>query len=488
MAVRERGKEMRSDRLVLLVLMAALIVITASDLYAQGVRFLSLQDGDTVRDAVLVQATKPDPASGWISYKIEKGGGGDFMVAAVEPFAFLWDTRERDENGKDLYPDGQYTITASALSSQAKKVGEATITVTVKNAIGAGDRPSDARLRLNYERNQQVRYQAYGSWELRPAPDEENPDDVWELAKEANGAVVANWRNKVMSPTVAGGRAVLHVIVGSSGQQIGTEEEVTALPGAGKSHTYVALQDGTMRKKHEDEDSFDLAELYMQLPDRELRVGDTWTSEMRVLPVPQMDTEVRVVRAKHRVEGFEWVMGHECLRIASDYKVDNEKIKLRLQPQATQAPIFGEEGAGDFPGAMAEEPAMMGAEMGMEGEMGMGAGQAQPEIETSYVGQRTTYFAYDVNRPVRIVDSITHTLEVPRGVRGVGEGGLMPGEAMPGFEEMPMAEEAGMAEPGFAGGPGFAGEPGGFGQMQTQPAEPMKVKVNVRLTIAEVGR
>ncbi len=236
--------------LVSLLLLAGAALIT-SRAQAQGVRLLSPADGDTVRGAVKIQATKPNPRSGWISYKVEHGGKGDFIIAVVNPFIYRWDTRARDENGKDVYRDGQYTITATALSPQGKKVGEATATVTVKNAISAAARAESVRLNLNYKRHQQVRYQAVGSWEIKPAPDEEEPDDVYELAKDVNGAMVANWREKVMSPTIASGHAVLHIIVGSSGEQMGTEEEVTSLPSAGKVLTYVALRDGVKRLKHE---------------------------------------------------------------------------------------------------------------------------------------------------------------------------------------------------------------------------------------------
>jgi len=496
--------------LVSLLLLAGAALIT-SRAQAQGVRLLSPADGDTVRGAVKIQATKPNPRSGWISYKVEHGGKGDFIIAVVNPFIYRWDTRARDENGKDVYRDGQYTITATALSPQGKKVGEATATVTVKNAISAAARAESVRLNLNYKRHQQVRYQAVGSWEIKPAPDEEEPDDVYELAKDVNGAMVANWREKVMSPTIASGHAVLHIIVGSSGEQMGTEEEVTSLPSAGKVLTYVALRDGVKRLKHEVEScgqpagpGFEYAELYLQLPDRPLRVGDTWTSQMRILPVPQKDTEIKVVRAKHRVEGFEWMGGHKCLRIRSQFKVDKEKLSLNLRPKTTagESSVFGGE-----PGAPPGEADMMGMEappmemgppggMGMLGEMGMGmegAGQAAEELETSYVGDRITYFAYDLNRPVKIIDTITHSVEVERAAAGgMGmEGGMMEGEMMPGFEEMmPPPEAPGMemppGEPGAAMGPG--GFPGGGMGMQTmKPATPMKIKIHVKLEISEVG-
>ena len=452
-------------------LMVVALSVTTLPAHAQGVSFVTPQDGDTVRDMVRLEAAKPNPEDGWISYKIQKGGTGDFVAAITQPFVYVWDTRARDEAGKELYGDGQYTITAVALSPRGSKMGEASITVTVKNAVSASERPPTVEPRLIYERNQQVYYTARGSWTIKPAPNEEDPDEVYEMAKEANGAMVANWKNKVMSPTIAGGHALLHVIVGSAGEQMGTEA-VAALPEAGNSHTYVALQDGTMRLKHDDDRSFRYAELFLQLPDRPLKEGDTWTSQMRILPVPQTDTDMRTVNAQHRVEGFEWVNGHKCVRIRSTFSVKKEKLKLRLQPKAEQQAIFGEQPMDIAP--MGEMMMMEPGAMGMEGMMA-----GPPEVESDYTGERVTYWAFDVNRPVRIVDTITHSLEIERAAMMV-DMGMTEGQFMPGMEAMPAGPE-GMAPGGEPGMEGFGGA-----MQQMEPPKPLKVRINVSLVIEEV--
>lgn len=447
------------------------LVTTVGPACAQGVRFISPQDGDIVRDIVRLQATKPNPGSGWISYKIVKGSTGDFVAAVTEPFVWMWDTRARDENGKDLYGDGQYTITAVAMSPRGRSEGEASITVTVMNSVSASERPPAVRPRLIFQRNQQVYYTARGSWVIRPAPNEEKADDVYEMAKEANGAMVANWKTKVMSPTEAAGHALVHVIVGSAGEQMGSNE-VTVFPEAGRSHTYRALPNGAMRLKHNDERPFRYAELLLELPDRDLKQGDTWTSEMRILPVPQMDSDVRTVRAKHTVEGFEWVNGHRCVRIRSTYEVKKEKLKLRLQPKAAQ----GELGVDAQPMDIAPAPEMMAMEPGAMGMEGAAAGP--PEVESSYTGERITFWAFDVNRPIRMVDTITHSLEIEQAQM---VSGVVGGEPMPPMDVMPAGE------PGMAGAmPG-----GGFGaapMQQMEPPKPLKVRISVSLVIEEVAQ
>lgn len=515
---------------------------------AQGVRFISPEDGDTIRDIVRIQATKPSPDEGWISYKIESGGKGDFVSAVVSPFVFVWDTRARDENGNELFEDGQYTITAVAMSPSGRKVGEASITVTLKNALSAVEAPQRVALKLFYDRNQRVHYRAEARWSIRPAPGEEEPEDVYELAKAFNGALVANWRNIVMSPTYAAGHAVLHVVVGSAGAQAG-DSEVEALDRAGHTHTYIALRNGEMRLKHDDETPFELAEMTVTLPDRELKVGDTWNGTITIWPDPLKGTaaaaagamgegmamdpmmmgmppdagmmgvapemgmmgqpgmemagataapkaptkiETRTVRARHRVEGFEWVMGHPTVCIRSTYKVDNDKVTV---PSPAGGGALGGEGMpfGGAPGEMmAPEMGMPGMEFGdtMGGAMGMGTQGA--EKDTSYTGERITYWAYDLQRPIRIVDTITHTLEIERAAQAqMGMEGAMPGMPMEGVMPPEMVDPGMMVPPGAPGiepgmvPPEMMGGQFGVGMQQIEPPKPMKVKIGITLVIQE---
>lgn len=225
--------------------------------------------------------------------------------------------------------------------------------------------------------------------------------------------MIANWRNIVMSPSYAAGHAVLHVYVGSSGAQAG-ESDVEALDAAGHSHTYMALRDGEMRLKHDDEKPFKLAEMTVTLPDRQVRVGDTWNGTITIWPDPLkgtgaaaagamgegMDTgmgidpammgmglgmpgaeagmgmaaaapeaptkiQTRTVRAKHTVDGFEWVMGQPTVRIRSTYSVDKDKVTV-------PSPATGLGGGGEVFGGMPGE--MMGAP-------GMGAPGMAPGME-----------------------------------------------------------------------------------------------------------
>ena len=116
-------------------LMVVALCVTTLPAQAQGISFVSPQDGDTVRDLVRLEATKPAAERGWISYKIQKGGTGDFVAAVTEPYVYIWDTRARDEAGKELYGDGQYTLTAVSLNQAAKKTGDRSLAENALHAI-----------------------------------------------------------------------------------------------------------------------------------------------------------------------------------------------------------------------------------------------------------------------------------------------------------------------------------------------------------------
>jgi len=221
--------------------------------------------------------------------------------------------------------------------------------------------------------------------------------------------------------------------------------------------------------------------------------GEAATSETK----PPTKLETRTVQATHKVEGFEWVMGYPTVRIRSTYSVSDDKVTI---PSASAGAVGG--AGAEFGGPMGEpgmEPGMGFGDMGMMGgEAGMGGGSQGAEKDTSYVGERITYWSWDLHRPLRIVDTITHTLEIERAsqMSEMGMGGEMGGMPMEGV--MPPGMDPGMVDPGMID-PGMApgafppgAMPGGeFGMgdfgMQVEPAKPMKVNIRVSLTIQEVG-
>ena len=134
------------------------LAVVCSQLWAQDVKFSAPAINATVRGLVHVQATKPETDSGWIAFKIEgPGQKGDYQAAVSKPYVFDWDTLVRS-NGDAVYPDGTYTVTASAFNPSSQPLGQATLTVTVNNALSGSDMPSSVRLRINYKRGNDYTY------------------------------------------------------------------------------------------------------------------------------------------------------------------------------------------------------------------------------------------------------------------------------------------------------------------------------------------
>jgi hypothetical protein len=144
-----------------------LLVITllghAALVLAQEVSITSPASGSTVRGLVKIQGVKPDPESGWMSFKLEGPGQKDeFVAAVIKPYVWVWDTTARDQD-KRLFPDGMYTIRAVAQSPAGAAIGETSIQVTVANNLGPGEAPSSVRLRVNYTRGHEYKYDVEGS-------------------------------------------------------------------------------------------------------------------------------------------------------------------------------------------------------------------------------------------------------------------------------------------------------------------------------------
>jgi len=71
-----------------------------------------------------------------------------------------------------------------------------------------------------------------------------------------------------------------------------------------------------MQAKHKGEDQMDLGGLTMELPDRELRIGDTWSGDLWLIPDPSSTHRERV-KAQNKLDGFQWLNGHKVARIVS---------------------------------------------------------------------------------------------------------------------------------------------------------------------------
>ncbi len=560
------------------VLIVALIAVVGQGGYCQKVSITAPEDGARVRGKVLVQGTKAS-ADGWISFRVGQGDTeGEYIHAVTSPFEFKWDTQVRDEDGNKLYPDGQYRLVAVAHDAAGHPQGEASITVTVGNDIKPSEVGGKVNLRSLYLRGQQVLYALEG--ETNVILGKEAADyikDLNEMSKGGMGGgmmgapggpmpmggiggvggpaagmprlggmvggpagaaaglggmgqmevkplptelqVIAKgkWTEECLSPT-ATGRAVIDKIFEDGWYAVVAKDAPgpRRLKGAGEMHRVKVFPTAVVEPMHDDSPRFAYGELYIELPDRDLRVGDTWNGQMTYCAYPEQEEPIKT-QATHKLDGFEYRGAYRCARIVSTFAKDEEEGDWQL----AGIPVTGQMQAGGGMGGMGAPggpgmgalggpgPGMGGPGFGGPGGPGMwppatsggmpgaGFGTEPPKFESKLEGTRVSYFALDAGRFVAMQDTLKREVELmPQALTGLlaavlqiaaptamGGGGQMgPGSAMPGFAGpgpagpgMGGMPGAGMPAPGGPmmgpGGPGMPG-PAGPGGMMPGPGMP----------------
>lgn len=411
------------------VICLMLLICLVSQAVAQSVNVISPASNATVRGTVRVQAAKPDPDSGWLAFKLEGPGQKDEYTAAVtKPYVFTWDTLSRAD-GKALYPDGTYTIHAVGFSPSGQSVGQSATTVTVNNSLSGSDMPMSVRLRMNYKRGQEYTYNVDGRRDVNL-----KTSDYPSLAgvgKEVNGSLKAVYVDHTMN-TSSGGPALVRKRFTEGWTRLGTGKPAN-VSGVGDLVTLVVNPNAVMQPKHKGDKQIELGELTMELPDRELRLGDTWSGDLWLLPDPSSHKREKV-KAQSKLDGFQWFNGHKVARIASTYSRKDAKFAVQFK---------------DYPG----------------------------EVTADYKGTRLSYFDWQAGRFIGLEDTIDLDYEVPvtslstlvAGAAGMGmpgamgpDGMPMGGPGMPGMPGMPMGGPGMPGMPGMPGAPGMAPPGGAF--------------------------
>ncbi len=441
-------------------MLLALTLLCALSVGLAQVEISNPTSGQAISGVIAIQATKTDAAHGWISYKIEgPGQSGDFSVAVVSPFRVDWDSNSCDADGKAVFPDGEYTVTAVAHLPSGQKLGQDSVRVTLQNDLPSDEKPTSIKLVADYKRGREMNVAATGRSRAKLV---EHDDVNQQIVQLYSGLLTADWRERAMSNS-AGHSAIVRKYF-NEGYTSFQGTKPTNLRRVGDIFTMIIKSDASISPKHKGDPTFDLGALYLELPDRTLREGSTWKGPMYVLPMLRADR--RRVTAKHRLDGFQRVAGYKCARIISTYSEND--VTLTLHMGASAGPAAGRGGAGPdmgmgmgFPGGP-----MLGPEMadvfgpGMPPDAGAGApgGQsaavsapAVTEVKTSYKGARISYFAYELGQFVRCQDIVTHKLTIDSSqfggvTRGGGMGGEMPG-MMPGDPFMGPMGPGGLVPP-----------------------------------------
>lgn len=417
------------------ILLASLMLCVGSQALAQDVRIVSPGSNSIVRGTVRVQGTKPDPDNGWMAFKLDgPGQKNDYVAAVTKPYVFVWNTLARVD-GKPVYPDGNYTIKASACTPSGQAAGETSVTVTLNNVLSGSDMPSSVRLQMNYKRGQDYTYEIEGRRDLSVKTSDFPM--LAGVAKEVSGTLKGSYIDHTMN-TSSGGPALVRKNFVEGWTKFGTGK-IANVSGVGKLYTLVVKPNGVIEAKHKGDPMMDLGALTMELPNRDLRLGDTWSGDLWMIPDPSA-TKREKVKAQNKLDGFQWYNGHKVARIVSTYAKKDADILAKFK---------------DFTG----------------------------QVKADFKGTRLSYFAWEKGRFVGMEDTLDLQYEVPvavlsslvtgiggmgmQGMGGVGPdgmpmGGGMPGMGMPGAPGMPMEPGMMPGQPGMMPGmePGMPGQPG----------------------------
>ena len=417
-------------KLVGTALLVVIVGILGVGIASAQVSVTNPADGTTVRGTVEIVASKPATGEGWISYKVLKQGeNGDFQAAIIAPYKYTWDTRARDDKGQRLYPDGAYEITAAAFGPSGEALGTATSKVTVQNDVAGADNSGAILLRPGYKREQMPRFHAVGRAKARIGKEDADkvPVDI-----EVQARLDARWRQQILAPSVTG-EAILDTFADEGYYEIAGSKP-DRLDGVGKVFRIRVETDDIIRPMHRKSPKFEMGMMYVGLPDKPVNVGDTWRSDVAIMPVLE-GSKRRVFQADNRLDGFESVAGQKCARIVSKLSEQGAQFDIRLPNSKTEA-------------------------------------------KSSYTGERISYFSLDTGMFVAFRDHVKHKMEVDLqklqsfaqgGMGGAGGTGGMPG--MPGMGGgMPGMPGMGGGMPGMPGmGGGMPGMPGMGGGMPGMP-------------------
>lgn len=411
---------------VALILLAscALLGWNSSGAWAQ-VKILSPANGATVYGIVTVQASKPDPDDGWISFRVTPADQ-KFLVAVTTPFTFDWNSAERNDKGQQVYPDGDYTLEAVAYDGAGKQQGNATITVRVKNTIDANVFGQQVLLRANYERADVFLYQMTGSQVVDvPDPAGSKLRNPPEMTAGGPGAAPggmpgmapgmplmpgggmgggmgmgtnvvgvpstvrirsdAQWTLEVLTPS-ATGRAIVdqdlrrgYFLVTwvwpkkMNEKTMKLESNVpdkfsgwlpgnlTERPTEGHFYRFKVLANGKFEEMHKDAASFPMGQFYTELPADPVKPGDTWSGKMAMI-TGLTDSEASLMQASFKLEGFEYRGRYRCARISATHTETGVEIPWDLP---------GAPASGTGLGGVAGAPGMMSG-------MGPGGGAIAP--------------------------------------------------------------------------------------------------------------
>jgi len=311
---------------ITLPLMAVALVAVQGQLHAAAqlppVRILTPAPDSVVRELVPIQipiACVPDKA--YMVVQID----GRFRAAVARPrngtkVTFVWDTKGSSA-GNEQVPDGVHEIRVLVADQNGNQVGNSDmLRVRVKNSLDSP--PQQVLLFYRFRPNEQRLYSQRT------------------VAKNAGVEAFSNHLiiRRACDDVMPGGIGLIREKIERDSRQTDANQTVPFYK-AGRSLVMDVAPDGKIfpgrRMKRLGEQA---ALQFLELPNRPLRVGDTWESHIRIplfyngidvldFPTAQEAAKEKgnwaLALAKNKVQsilkGFEWQSGHQTAKITTKY-------------------------------------------------------------------------------------------------------------------------------------------------------------------------
>ncbi len=515
------------------VLATAFVIVGVPALMmGQGTPFSILRpaDGAIVRERVRIEVPRASiPQGGYVAIYID----GRFQTSLAprqddkEPrLRYIWDTKvplvDPSTQKSEPIADGEHTITAVLYDPDGRAVDQSEVRVQVANQEGINLPAIGTRLQYRFRLGENVNYKQRDEVILLAG------QTGAEITGGVTGEQVAYEANTFFNLFAYDIRGDTFII-----RQRANKQEVLAynqpVYTLGEEMFRAVLQFvtplGNVVYQNVDTANDPYVFRVMPLPvlpELRVKVGDTWSSQARIL-LPGMPVErARRVVAQNRIEGVEWEGGYPTVKIRqtyegtlsgtlefSNYVLENPKIKLdrtiwfafnagRLVRSESTIDIEGQVPTGVQPGRLA---GMMG---GMPGAPMMGGPMMGGPMMGGPAAGGTPYSPYAaygipmggaLGEDVRGLRGRRGAAGVP-GVPGIPSGAMTGRRgatgygAPPGLPGVPMGGAPTSGAPGIGGRtapggfPGIPGVPGmprtGMGTprgMQAREQAPLKFKV-----------
>jgi hypothetical protein len=319
------------------------------------------------------------------------------------------------------YPDGDYTLTVTALNEKRQLVGKDTLQVKVQNSVDESTLPASLMLKFQYKSDKDAEgieelYTVHGEGAVFGV----NPGEVSSLAATLDARI----RRSLIEVQPSGAAILRTYVLEPSGHypmSFGLKE--ATIPESELSAKYKLEPNGNMSMLQQrlSDLYLPLTQVALPLPSTQATLNTQWDGNVWVVS-DLMEREATLVSSSNSIDGLEWIENRPTVRIKCDLQFSDlsaklpDGIYLAINPTTSAPGLRGAKAAlmaaantgttnpfgGTVPGATPDRGINPGAP---------GQSENAPQIikVSNTVGYRYAWFDYQHMQLVRVEDFFLYT-------------------------------------------------------------------------------